>query len=115
MAAPMNMEAERLAFAYVFHHNEGVRSGDFGPLLNLFANTAELHFQNVNYGPFLGHKAIREAFRENPPSDELVVLDIVGNEHTATLTYGWRVQPTVPAGVLRLEVEERLIQRVTVG
>jgi len=109
------MEARQLALAYVTCHNQGVGSGDFGPLLALFRDTAELRFEAVDYGPFWGREAIREAFRDNPPSDELEVLDIAEDEHGATLTYAWRRQPAAAAGTLRVEADRKLIQRLTVG
>jgi hypothetical protein len=53
---------------HVARFNEGVRSGDFTPMVAAFAEDAELHFEGVPVGPFVGRDAIDAAYREQPPT-----------------------------------------------
>jgi steroid Delta-isomerase len=59
---------------HVRRFNEGVRSGDFGPMLAAFAPDAEMVFEGVPVGPFMGRAAIAAAYAERPPDDEIVLL-----------------------------------------
>jgi steroid delta-isomerase len=69
--------------------NQGVRSGDFDPMLEPFTDDAELVFIGVPAGPFHGKEAIARAYREQPPDDEIEIgperWD--GEEHVAR--YRW--------------------------
>ena len=71
--------------------DDAVESGDFGPLLELFAVDAELAFVNVPAGPFRGREAIAAAYATQPPDDALDVLSV---EETADGTiverFAWR-------------------------
>jgi len=46
---------------HVERFNEGVRSGDFTSMVAAFAEDAELHFEGVPVGPFVGRDAIDAA------------------------------------------------------
>ena len=59
---------------HVERFNQGVRSGDFAPMVAGFADDAELHFEGVPVGPFVGRDAIDAAYREQPPDDEIEIL-----------------------------------------
>jgi hypothetical protein len=39
---------------HVRRFNEGVRSGDFAPMVAAFTEDGELHFEGVRIGPFVG-------------------------------------------------------------
>jgi steroid delta-isomerase len=99
---------------HVEHFNAGVRSGDFGPMLEPFADDAEMVFEGVPVGPFLGRGAIAQAYREQPPDDELDVLAIRRDGNTFIAGYAWRRQPDRRAGELRLTVDGALITRLVV-
>ncbi len=47
--------------AHVRAFNDGVRTGDWEPMLGRFAAAAELRFENAPAGPFSGLEAIRKA------------------------------------------------------
>jgi len=83
---------------HVERFNAGVRSGDFGPMVAAFSEDAELVFEGIPVGPFLGREAIGEAYAAQPPDDEIVLLDADG-------TYAWAKEPEIPAG--RLFLTER--------
>jgi hypothetical protein len=51
-----------------------VRSGDFSLMLEQFTEDAELAFEGVPVGPFRGKPAIAQAYAEQPPDDEIVIL-----------------------------------------
>ena len=99
---------------HVARFNAGVRSGDFGPMLEPFAADAEMVFEGVPVGPFVGRDAIAQAYREQPPDDELDVLDIRHDGHTFIAGYAWRRRPDLRAGELRLTVHGALITRLVV-
>ena len=72
---------------YVKRHNLGVRSGDFVPMLALFHPDAVLQFNGLGLGPFQGLAKISEAFRDMPPSEELVVLDTTEVQGSVSASY----------------------------
>jgi hypothetical protein len=76
--------------AHVRAFNDGVRSGDWEPMLGRFADDAELRFENAPAGPFNGIDAIRAAYREQPPDDEITLLGVQeSDEHTAVAAFAW--------------------------
>jgi steroid delta-isomerase len=99
---------------HVERFNAGVRSGDFGPMLEPFAHNAEMAFEGVPVGPFVGRDAIAQAYREQPPDDELDVLDVRRDGNTYVAVYAWRREPDKRAGELRLTVDGALITRLVV-
>jgi hypothetical protein len=87
--------------------NDGVRTGDWSALVALFADDAELEFVGIPVGPFRGRDAIAEAYRTQPPDDEIVLLD--GGPR-----YAWSQEPERPAGELELEERDGRIVRLRV-
>jgi steroid Delta-isomerase len=83
--------ASRILVEHVERFNQGVRSGDFGPMVAAFSEDAELVFEGIPVGPFAGRDGIEAAYREQPPDDEIVLLADDG-------TYAWASEPDVPAG-----------------
>jgi steroid Delta-isomerase len=96
---------------YVERFNAGVRAGEWEPMLELVAPDAELEFVGIPVGPFAGREAIGEAYRFQPPDDELVLLEPRG-EHGAV--YAWAGEPNRPAGELHLEERDGAIVRIRV-
>jgi steroid Delta-isomerase len=99
---------------HVKRFNAAVRSGDFGPMLENFADDATMAFEGVPVGPFAGRDAIVAAYREQPPDDELDVLDVRQDGDTVVAGCAWRREPDVRAGELRLTVESGRISRIVV-
>jgi len=99
---------------HVVRFNAGVRSGDFAPMLENFATDATMSFEGVPVGPFRGRGAIAQAYREQPPDDELDVLDSRQDGDIVVAGYAWRRVPGKRAGELRLTVERGLITRLVV-
>jgi SnoaL-like protein len=100
---------------HVERFNEGVRTGNFDPMLERFADDAELDFEGVRAGPFLGLDAIRMAYREQPPDDRIVVLDAHGDEDDEVATYSWVARPEVPAGEMRFVPLDGRVTRLVVS
>jgi hypothetical protein len=94
--------------------NEAVRSGDFGPMLEPFADDAELVFEGVPVGPFRGKAAIAEAYRMQPPDDEVRILARRDAPQELVADYAWLAAPEVRAGELRLGVRDGEIRRLVV-
>ena len=92
--------------------NAAVRSGDFAPLVELFADDADLEFEGVPVGPFHGREAIAAAYAAQPPDDELDVLD-VAEEPDGTLLerFAWRGGGT---GTMRIALRDGRIARLVV-
>ena len=79
--------------------NNGVRTGDWEPMLASFADDAELRFENVPAGPFHGIEAIRAAYREQPPDDEIALLGVMDDgEHTVTAAFRFTARYRVDGG-----------------
>jgi steroid Delta-isomerase len=92
---------------HVDRFNHGVRTGDFGPMVDAFAEDAELVFEGIPVGPFLGRQAIGEAYAAQPPDDEIVLLDDDG-------TYAWSSAPDVSAGQMFLTERDGEIARLVI-
>jgi hypothetical protein len=90
--------------------NHGVRTGDWSPMLELFREDAELEFVGISVGPFRGRDAIGEAYRAQPPDDEIVVLEDRGD----SALYAWSKEVELPAGELHLEERDGRIARLRV-
>jgi SnoaL-like protein len=99
---------------HVARFNEGVRTGDFGRMLERFAEDATMAFEGVPVGPFVGREAIAAAYRDRPPDDELDVLDARREGDTIVAGYAWRREPERRAGELRLIVESDRIARLVI-
>jgi hypothetical protein len=78
--------------------NQGVRSGDFGPMLEQFTDDSELLFEGIPVGPFRGKVAIAAAYAAQPPDDEIEVLEIDEQEEKIRGAYAWRTNPGKHAG-----------------
>ena len=52
---------------------------------------SELRFENVPAGPFVGIDAIRRAYREQPPDDQIRLLGIQANDERGTVVaaFAW--------------------------
>jgi steroid delta-isomerase len=93
--------------AHVARFNDGVRTGDFGPMVAAFSEDAELVFEGIPVGPFVGREAIGEAYATRPPDDEIVLLDADG-------TYAWSSASEVPAGQMFLTERDGEIARLVI-
>jgi steroid delta-isomerase len=93
--------------AHVARFNEGVRTGNFGAMVSAFGEDAELLFEGIPVGPYVGREAIADAYRAQPPDDEIVLLDGDG-------TYAWASAPQVPAGRMFLTERDGEISRLVI-
>ena len=81
---------DNLLEAHVERFNRGVRSGDFEPMLAAFAPDAEMVFEGVQAGPFLGRDAIAAAYAAQPPTDEVRLIGSVRLEDGVIVgDYAW--------------------------
>lgn len=78
--------------------NAGVRTGDFGPMLEQFTDDAELRFEGVPAGPFAGRQEIADAYAANPPDDEIDIVSSEESEGEIVARYAWRADQGRPAG-----------------
>jgi hypothetical protein len=106
------LTAVELLEAHVRAFNHGVDTGDWEPMLARFADDAELRFENVQAGPFVGLDAIRAAYRDQPPDDRITLLGVQGNDERAVV--GGFVWTRGGAGRLVLEHERGAIRTLTV-
>jgi hypothetical protein len=106
---------EQILREHVDRFNAGVRSGDFGPMVQGFAEDAELVFEGVPAGPFEGREAIAAAYREQPPDDEVVLLDVREDDGGRVRAgYAWASASATEAGEMRLEHAQGRIRRLVV-
>jgi hypothetical protein len=103
-----------LLAAHVERFNAGVRSGDFAPMLELLTDDAELTFDGVPVGPFHGREEIAAAYREQPPDDEIEILDAWRREDMIVAQYAWRKDEGRAAGQLWLARSGDRIARLVV-
>jgi len=105
---------QELLQRHVERFNAAVRTGDWEPMLEQFADAAELEFRGIPVGPFVGKDAIRTAYREQPPDDELHVLESRERNGVVQARYAWLAEPDVAAGELVLTSEGGLVRRLVV-
>jgi hypothetical protein len=92
--------------------NHGVRTSDWEPMLARFADDAELTFENVPAGPYVGLEAIRRGYREQPPDDEITLLGVQEtDERTVVCAFAWSKGGT---GRMTLEHERGAVKRLAV-
>ena len=98
---------------YVGAHNECVRTGDWEPLAEWFADDARLVFEGVPVGPFDGRDAIAAAYRAQPPDDQVLVFAVEEGD-PLTARYGWLRDPAAVAGVMRVTSRDGRIASLVV-
>jgi hypothetical protein len=79
-----------------------------------FDAEAEIEFRGVPVGPFHGRDAIAEAYRAQPPDDELRVLEDRERDGRTEARYAWLAEPGVAAGELLLVAEDGLIRKLVI-
>jgi steroid Delta-isomerase len=95
--------------------NQGVRSGDFAPMLEHFTEDAELVFEGVPAGPFRGRDAIAAAYASNPPDDEIDVLSSEqADDGTIVARYAWRADGDRQSGRMTFTPRGEQIARLVV-
>jgi steroid delta-isomerase len=99
---------------HVERFNQGVRSGDFTPMVAAFAEDAELHFEGVPAGPFVGRDAIDTAYREQPPDDEIEILGSEERDGVVVARYAWLREDGRQAGEMLLTPRDDQIQKLVV-
>jgi RimJ/RimL family protein N-acetyltransferase len=107
-------ETVRLLHDHVVRFNEGVRTGDWTQMLELFADDAELRFEGVPAGPFHSREAIAAAYAAQPPDDQIVTLRVDEGRGAATALYAWRRDPAKVAGRMVLAVADGHVARLLV-
>jgi steroid delta-isomerase len=80
--------------AAVYEHervfNDAVRSGNYAPLVEAFADDAVMSFDDLPIGPFQGLDAIRLAYADQPPTDTLTTRSIEHvAENAARVRFDW--------------------------
>lgn len=101
---------------HVATFNAAVASGDFAPLVELFADDARLEFVGVPVGPFVGRPAIAEAYRTRPPTDTMTILDTWAEpDGTVVETFSWSADGGSRSGEMRLRVVRGRIQELVVS
>jgi steroid delta-isomerase len=104
----------RLLEDHVRRFNEGVRTGDFGPMAAAFADDAEMRFEGVPVGPFVGRDAIAAAYRDQPPDDEVEIFDAEERDGMTVARYAWRRDEGRQAGEMRISQRNGQIQKLVI-
>ena len=108
------MTGPELLEEHVRRFNAGVRTGDFAPMLALFADDAVLEFRGVPVGPFHGRDAIAAAYAAKPPDDQIEVLEIEKDDAEIRAGYAWLRDEGRPAGAMFLACDGERIARLVV-
>jgi hypothetical protein len=99
---------------HVQRFNTGVRTGDWSSMLEGFEAAAEMEFRGIPVGPFNGKDEIEGAYREQPPDDELRVLEERERDGRIEARYAWLAEPGVAAGEMLLTPAGGLIRRLVI-
>jgi len=87
--------------------NEGVRSGNWEPMLSTFSEDAEMVFEGAPVGPFRGREAIKQAYETQPPDDEIDLLGARRQGDELEADYAWRRDGGQRAGRMILSTPDR--------
>jgi RimJ/RimL family protein N-acetyltransferase len=101
-------------YEVVARHNQGVRTGDWEPLGECYADDARLEFEGMPVGPFVGRDAIVAAYSERPPDDEVRILSAEERPGGVEARYSWSVEPERQAGRMLLTRRVAEIERLVV-
>jgi steroid Delta-isomerase len=83
------VEASLIA-AHVERFNDGVRTGDFGPMVAAMSGDCVMSFEGAPAGPFVGPEAIAAAYAAQPPDDEVRLLgEPVVTQGAIVSDYAW--------------------------
>ena len=99
---------------HVERFNAGVRAGEWSRMLESFGDDAEMEFRGIPVGPFVGKDAIAAAYRDQPPDDELRVLERRESPGRVEARYAWLAEPDVAAGEMFLTHDDGTIQKLVV-
>jgi steroid Delta-isomerase len=92
--------------------NHAVRSGDWDTFATRFADDAVMAFVGVPAGPYAGRPAIAQAYRDNPPTETMELLDVSTDDGADTARFRWDSGST---GSMLLDWDEAgLVRRLTV-
>lgn len=92
-----------------------MRSGDFATMVDGFGDNAELAFEGVPVGPFRGKEAIRQAYAERPPDDEIEILRTrESGAEMIVADYAWKAAPKTRAGSMIFRLRDGKIDRLLV-
>jgi steroid Delta-isomerase len=84
-------------------------------MLEQFADDAELAFEGVPLGPFRGKPAIAQAYQEQPPDDEIVLLRTrESGDDLVAADYAWQAEPKSRAGSMILRLSDSRIDRLVI-
>jgi len=78
--------------------DQAIRTGAFAPMLEQFTEDAELVFEGVPAGPFVGRQAIADAYAANPPDDEIEILSVEESTDPIVAHYAWKADEGREAG-----------------
>jgi len=112
---PLSRDALEVLATHVEAFNDGVRTGDFRTMADGFTADAVMSFRDVPVGPFRGRQAIAEAYRAQPPDDELRVLAAREDaDGVIVARYAWATTPSTPAGDMIITRDDDLISSLVV-
>jgi hypothetical protein len=112
--ASVNGQPADVLRAHVGPFNDAVRSQDYSEMVAGFAADAEMAFQGIPVGPFVGREAIAHAYASRPPRGEVRLLgapDVRGD--VVESTYAWAGDDQ-PAGRMIVTVQNGQIVRLVV-
>jgi glycine cleavage system aminomethyltransferase T len=79
-----------------------------------FAEDAEMRFEGVLVGPFIGRDAIAAAYRDQPPDDEVELFATEERDGAIVARYAWLRDGGKQAGEMRLTPRGGRIQKLIV-
>lgn len=109
------MTAGELLESYQILHNYGIESGDFGPMLELFADDAVFEFEDERIGKFEGIDMIAGVFRRQSPSIRLAISNKTEDAGIATADYADENAPDERLGSITLESVKDKIGRLFIS
>lgn len=109
------MNCLELLEKYVFLHNYGIGTGDFGPMFELFADNAVFEFEDERIGSFAGIEMITGVFRRQAPTTKLVISNLENNDGIASAEYADENKPNIRLGSLTLEPAGDKIKRLFIA
>jgi hypothetical protein len=111
----MHPDVSKIVRQYISLHNAGVRTGDFSPLIALFASDGEMTFEFGSLGTLRSRAEIERAFRISPPTDTLILGVQRTDSGSLSFDYAWHSSPNERSGTLTFILTGDGIARLTIS
>jgi len=109
------MTPSELLKQYIYLHNYGIETADFGPLMMIFGDNAVFEFEDARIGRFEGIETIRGVFRRQAPTLAIMTGETTEMKTSVRADYAAEDRPEERLGYIELEMYDDKIKKLFIG